>query len=503
MNNRIKSKTQSKRVFGLRIAENVLQLSVATQGSDGVYELEIDQVFNRGEAGWFQEEGAQQLREGLVELASKWEMRHQSVAVSLDGHFCVTRVAMGPSDRVDEETRSLNGRIQRYLSLGPGEKITGYARETLNPEVDYSVTAVGNRVLIQEIYQALRYADMSVTWVEPSLVSLARLVERGGMGDQQPILLADCSGDQWDIGIAYQGRLLLDYRPVAARSVEGLRNVLLGHVSRLRRFCDRHREVAAGNLEQLLVCGAPQMVSEAIATFRGQDELEVSVMQIPELPSLYRLNTQQTQDNKIAAVAAVLPLIDDAAEPLIADLLSQVRRDSDLSISAMVLRLLAPILVAAAILLPMWALVAKKRNALQDMNTMTQNVESQLDEAQVRMGQLMQNRALTNHLKQIDWMTQETPWHVLLNQITRCLPDSAKINELRWLSGNEILIDGALHDETMVFDIIGYLRRLPLIEEVALQSTSGDGSDGQIRFEIKIRTRMLNDTTPHSESPHA
>ena len=89
-------------------------------------------------------------------------MRRQQVAVSLDGDFCVTRVTMGTAEEVDRELEMLADRIPRYLQLGPGEKVTGRSRIKIEGNIEYSVTGVVNRSLIQLLYETLRALDIDV-----------------------------------------------------------------------------------------------------------------------------------------------------------------------------------------------------------------------------------------------------------------------------------------------------------------------------------------------------
>ena len=149
--------------------------------------------------------------------------------------------------------------MPRYLQLGPGEKVTGCARTKIAPTVDYAVTGVVNRSLIQLVYDALRDSDIDAIWVEPSLVSIARLVGEAKIGGDQPVMIVDGTGNQWDVGIACSGRLLLDYRSTSATTEEAFRNALDGHISRLKRFCHRRRDIVTGKLSQLLKNGQEAM----------------------------------------------------------------------------------------------------------------------------------------------------------------------------------------------------------------------------------------------------
>ena len=117
-------------------------------------------------------------------------------------------------------------------------------------------------------YDAIRSCDVEINWVEPSLVSLARLVGRSGIAGDRPVLFADGTGQQWDVGIACVGRLLLDYRPASATTEKSFRDALKAHLSRLRRFCERHRGIASGSLDQLLLCGGGEKLDRAMETRR-------------------------------------------------------------------------------------------------------------------------------------------------------------------------------------------------------------------------------------------
>ncbi len=241
---------QSARFFGLRVESHLLQVAIATPIGGGRYQLVIDDISCPSESGWLTISGVGMLEEALATLVERHDMKRQQVAVSLDGVICVTRVALGTGEQVDHELATLADRVPRYLQLGPGEKVTGNCRRKIAQNVEYAVTGVVNRSLIQLIYDALRSAEVDVPWVEPSLVGVARLVGQARVGDGHPVMIADGTGQQWDVGITFDGRLLLDYRPAAATNVEALGEALEGHLSRLRRFCNRHRGITSGELKR-------------------------------------------------------------------------------------------------------------------------------------------------------------------------------------------------------------------------------------------------------------
>ncbi len=171
------------------------------------------------------------------------------------------------------------------------------------------MTGVVNRSLIQLIYDALRETDIEVTWVEPSLVSVARLVGHAQIGGDQPIMIADGTGKQWDVGIACSGRLLLDYRPAAATDEEAFRNALDGHISRLKRFCHRHRGIATGELSRLVICGNGEKPRRAVEILGDSLGVQPEILDVPELSNLYEIEKKDRKSRCVPAVATVLPLL--------------------------------------------------------------------------------------------------------------------------------------------------------------------------------------------------
>ncbi len=153
------------RCFGLRIENHLMQLAVATRMSDGHYQLEVDQIECSESIGWLTPAGTSLFTDALETLIDRHQMSDNRVAVSLDGHFCVTRVAMGTGQEVDNELQMQAARVPRYLQLGPGEKVTGCSRQRLADNTEYAITGVVNRSMIQLLYDALREVDINVTWV--------------------------------------------------------------------------------------------------------------------------------------------------------------------------------------------------------------------------------------------------------------------------------------------------------------------------------------------------
>ncbi len=477
--------------FGLRVESHLLQVAIATPTADQRYELRIDEVHCEAADGWLNIANRHLLVEAMETLADRHQMRRRAIAVSLDGDYCVTRVTIGTHEEVNSELAMLANRVPRYLQLGPGEKVTGVARRKIEATVDYAVTGVVNRALIQLIYDAMRSVDIEVSWVEPSLVGIARLVGQPNLWGDRPIMIADGTGKQWDVGIACAGRLLLDYRPANANSEEGLREALDGHISRLRRFCHRHLRGVSGELEELLICGDGDKPARALQTIGDSLELRPCVLGVPELSAIYTMIDEELHPNCVPAVAAVFPLLIKVGIEEIPDMLVQVRRAPDQSWPRQMIRQCWPVIAASLVLIISYGLVSKERHRHTGSDRGRQMLESEIVASNVKFASLARRREWLNHFRNIEKQTSEPDWNQMLSEITQSLPDSAKLNEFRVESNGQVAIDGMVIDETLVYEIVNTLRRLPEVTQVALKGTAPDQVSQSSRFSVRLSTKRI------------
>ena len=487
----IQSPDANSRLFGLRIEGFLVQVAIAHPLGDGRYRLMIDQIECESSDGWLTPTGSPLLREAISTLVDRHEMRRGIVAVSLDGDYCVSRIAMGTTQEVDRELSTLAVRVPRYLQLGPGEKATGRSRTRLDVNVEYAVTGVVNRHLIENLYDAIRSCDIEINWVEPSLVSLARLIGRSGIAGDRPVLVADGTGQQWDVGIACGGRLLLDYRPSSATTERSFRGALKAHLPRLRRFCERHRGIASGSLDQLLLCGSGEKLDRAMEAFNDSDGIAASKFFVPRLEDLYDIDDADRDASNVASVASVLPLMIGETGENVPDLLETVRRGPDLSWVSQAIRYGWPAIAAMLFLCISFGLVSQRRHAAKLRLGDHRAVQARVAAAQSRMVALAGKRELIGYLELIDQKSQEADWDALFTQVTQSLPDRVRLNEFHVETDGQIRLAGTVLDESLVYDLIGDLRKLPDVAQVALQGTSATGDTGGSQFVIHLVTRQM------------
>ena len=442
---------------------------------------------------WLTGAGNQQLRSAISELMSRHQVGHAEVAVSLSGDFCVTRISTGTIEHVDEELEALASRIPRYLQLGPGGKLTGQARETLTPGIDHALTAVGNHTRLQTLYDALADCDIQVAWIEPSLVSMARLVGMLGIDQDKPILIADSFGQSWEVGIAHQGRLLLDYRPAAAYDSATFARAIDQHLARLRRFCQRHRGMAQSELDELYLGGPSEKLDPVIEYFRVDDSreghaLRTVALRLPDSFMSISVEAEHRSDS-VAAVAAILPLIQPVVQQQPPDLLQTIRRDAAAPQWAWMVLTWWPTVAAALMLAALFVWESGLRSQAADKLQKRNYVENQIRATRSRMAALQSDRRWVEHLKTIDAKTTSPPMPELVRQITQCLPDRSALLSIRLETADTIHLSGTTTEESEIYEIVGYLRRLPNIDQVALLGTTVGSDEDESQFSIRLMWR--------------
>ncbi|TWU37068.1 hypothetical protein [Novipirellula artificiosorum] len=478
--------TERSKLFGLWIENRLLQVAVATPTRDGRYRLEIDAIACPDQAGWLMDRGLDNFTAAIETLVDRHEMRRGTVAVSLDGDFCVSRIAMGSPDAVNRELVSLEERVPRYLQLGPGRKATGRVRERVDEQTEYAITSVVNHSFMRVVYDVFRDCDVEIAWVEPSLVSVARLISQTQLSAEHPVLIADGTGSRWDVGIVYEGRLILDYRPAAADTAEAFHAAIDGHIERLHRFCHRYLGIHAGQLDQMVICGDPEKVERTASLFLNASGIDAVALRVPKLESLYEISDDQRLTQSVPAVASVLPLILGITSQQVPDLLTEVRRAPDLPWWSMLLRIGWPAIAAALLLMCGYGILQRERNQAAELLNGEPEVKATVVATQARMTVLAQQREWIDYLQSIEQQTAELDWNVQLMQITQSLPNTACLNEFRVEDGTHIRLDGSVFEERMVYEILEQLRHLPGIAQVALHATNPDTNSDATRFVIRL-----------------
>lgn len=481
----LRRKTQAKSVVGIHIGGQSVNLAILATDEQGHRSLTLDsvEVFS----------GVEQLESveaAFRELNGRHGLRRWPLTVVLDGDYCVTRVATGTPQEVEENLQRLATRVPRYLSLGPGEKITGGYRYTINNKSEYAVNGVANRRVIEALQHSMRTCGLSPASIEPSMVAVARAMESmSNVPDL--VLLADGSGTQWDVGIVQAGRLLLDYRPSAARESDRFGEILCGHMSRLHRFCQRHRHLGNNELRNIYVYGPAEKAITTARTIQAKSGMDVHVLTAEQLIPGCNFPDDVNDGCWVGAVAAAMTmeLVTDKLQ--VADLLSSVRTVGQKSLSHHLFWTVAPVLAASIILCAMYWTVEGQRSIKPSLVRHSETIGEELSKLRAAAKDAVSCQTKLNVFQAIAAKIRQHEFSTLLiNQIPQSLPDATKLKRVQLSIDGTIRISGTALNEAIVFDVMSGLRRLPDVADVQLEGTTPNGEIGNTEVDFALVIKM-------------
>ena len=239
-------------------------------------------------------------------------------------------------------------------------------------------------------------------------------------------------------------------------------------------------------------CHAPHRAVEALG---AGFELTARVLEVPVLPELYEINDEDRQSFCVPAVATVFPLLIRIPSSDVPDLLVQVRRAPDLSGPQRAVKLLWPAAVAAICLAFSYGLVSKERSRHANSNQGRTELQSEIVASNIQFSQLARKREQLNYFQWIERQTWQPDWPQMLSNVTKSLPDSAKLQEFRVEANGYVQMEGTVIDESVVYEVVNTLRRLPWVTQVALKGTALESDTQSTRFSIRLATKQFETAT--------
>ena len=197
-----KKKKSGEQQIGIEISQNDISLVVIEQQPDASVRVRGRQVSWRKEAKDIGEEGgAEELAAAINELVREEDLAGMSVHVALNSNYCVTRVAAGEREKVEEELQVLHDRSNQYLMLGPGEKALARSFLPIDAKQMQGWLTVTNRATLDVIVDCLEQANLKVDLIEHAMVSLCRAVTKMPRADESPTIIVELNERGVDVGV--------------------------------------------------------------------------------------------------------------------------------------------------------------------------------------------------------------------------------------------------------------------------------------------------------------
>ena len=222
--------------------------------------------------------GIREMTVAMARLAAQEKLSGHSIHLTLNGDYCVTRVATGSAERVRHELDALDERSQLYLRLGHGPKALGKSVQPLDARHHHAVVTVTNERTLEALVKAAAGARLEIDRAEASIVALCRCLASGGLDADEPVMIITLGDHEVVLAVSYRGRLLLDYRPGGRDVADRLPLIIEGHRQRLERYSGRICGLSNVRLRKVFLCG-PQDVLAVRAALQEFTDLSVEVLE--------------------------------------------------------------------------------------------------------------------------------------------------------------------------------------------------------------------------------
>jgi Tfp pilus assembly protein PilN len=473
---RKKKKNSGDQQIGIEISQNDVSLIVIEQKTDGRAQVRGRRVAWRKEAKDIAEEGgAAELVAAINDFVADEELAGMSVHVALNSNYCVTRVAAGEREKVEDELQVLHDRSNQYLMLGPGEKALARSLLPIDAKQIQGWLTVTNRDTLDVIVDSLEQANLKVDLIEHAMVSLCRAVTRMPSQDDSPTIIVELNERGVDVGVAYKGRLLFDYRPGGLKSKNQVAQIIKRHLERIQRYCSRHFPFAEGDISQVFICGATEDVAEVRKELDEVSDLKSTRLSPQSILAECGFSSDDVDyDDVVAPLGAALldqsDLVPSADERGIANLLDFVRSVRHEPLIPGLAKLAWPIVATLGV-----AILLFIASMLESSGARGYAYEQeQLDDQMAKVQRMRSATAVANvkilHLQKIESGALNPGWHKLLSMLGRSMAEPVWLDGIRVEQDGAMTISGPSRTEDAIFEFVRYLQKIPEMNDVNLES---------------------------------
>lgn len=489
-----KKQSESHRV-AIEICRSHLQLTAITQPTEGTTSVHTRRIEWRREAvSLLSQKGGDELAEAMKELVQNENFASMTVTLALSGDYCVTRSVSGSSDHVRRELSELERRSALYLSLGHGAKSLGGSIRQLDARHQHALLGVVNQKILDTLIDAGNRAGLNIDSIEPSMVSLCRLIGMIKRDDDLPAVVVSISEQGAEVGITHQGQLLLDYRPAGNETNRQIADVVAQHMSRLQRYCDRYLTFAKGKIQRVFICGDSDSTHDVCSALKEQSDLTIEVLNPSLLDDRWQFD-EATDSNAMAALGTCYRVDFDDRGSAGPNLMQHMSSHAHQPLVPTLLRTFWP--VAAALLVGMgaWIFVAQHQRTNDLLAQQLAPIEEQSQESRRIRGEALMHRVAIEQLKAVSSGLSDPSWHTLLTKIAGCLPEDVWLTDFQVDSQGNIALTGTSYTSDGVFEFHRWLEQFTEFRDVALISTrpTRARSGPALRFEIHCVLREFSD----------
>ncbi|MBN1851769.1 MAG: PilN domain-containing protein [Pirellulales bacterium] len=424
--------------------------------------------WRKNTTSYFSETAVQELTEAFRILVVEEKLSGSPIRIALSGDLCVTRVLTGTVEHVRKELLQLEDRSQLYLSLGPGKKAIAGSIHQLDARHQIALLTVANQKTMDMLAHVADTVGVQFHIVEPSLVALSRMVGRMKQPEGEPQMVVHLDGKTFELGVCHQGQLLLDYRPANRYDSNNVAEIILQHLTRLQRYCDRHYKFLTRPLRHVFICGKAVPTLVTVASFDPYEQLNAEMLNPEEIDSNWKYIGKPPGCDMATVLGAILFMQHNEIEETSPNLMERLIAESRPPLRPFLTKSLLPI---AAVLIAALTLFLVNFSRHQEIKAM----QSQLQALEPIRGKTMEFRRLLceteNKLQEFKKLAEKLdgiPEDEAVSLIGKCMPEDLWLDRMTIFNNSQVSLAGASYGESGIEEFVGWLDKAPGITQVAL-----------------------------------
>jgi hypothetical protein len=470
-----KAKSTPKRIVAIELSSSDLVYAIVErpEGAEGETRLTWRRLPWRKEAtSLTTTEGKNELAAALTTVVTGEKLSGAPCQFALGGDFCVTRVVAGTNEQVEKELKSLEQRSSHYLSLGTGEKSFTRSTRAIDAKRAQGWMTVTNEKTLEAITAAAKEAGLKTTNIEHSLITLSRAVGRTERDAESPVIIIHLNKRGVDMGVSYQGRLLLDYRPGGVAAKDHLCETVLQHLDRIQRYCSRHFQFASDRITRVILCGEATDLQEIQQQFSSQGRLTAEAIDPREVCR------EWSCEGVTASDAWLLPILGSLASSLETtqavdspDLMEPLRLKRREPLGPLLLRYGWPIAASILLTLGIYGASFYQQRCAASLEASAKEATSRQDLIISRQRQLAETDAKIKYLTRIDAQLSRPMWHDFLAQVGGCLPKGVWLESMQVDREGRVSLQGPSFTEDGIYQFVKQLGGIQIVNSPALEQT--------------------------------
>lgn len=485
----------SERIAAMEIDASHLHVCVSTRLSDGSWECKTQSLAWRDEATNLNgDRGRAELTAAMRRICADMKLKGVSTWIALPSSYCVSRVVRGEENSVRDELVQVEERSNLYLSLGHGPKTQAVSVHQIDSRRRHAVLSVTNQKTIETLTSAAHKAGIVLRRIEPSLVSLCRLVGQSRRDEDPPALILSVDEGGVDLCICHQGMLLLDFRRAGAVDPLEVANTVVRHLSRLQRYCDRNIGHTNSQLSEIYLSGDPTVVTNLRDALKQSDHLETHDLLNPSAAAPHWKMDNESTASQMAVPLGLAMMRDSALQRAAPNLLERAQSRQQLPLSQVLRPLLIPLAATLLTMIGGWIAVVQQGARCSKLEREYAALEIQQRDSRLLQNRLVAHQERLKHFRTIESALGGIQWSRLFVHIAQCLPADVWLNAVTLNQQHELRLSGGSNSEDGVFELARWLDEVPHLSNINVRGTrpgrsaQGSSTNFEIHGEIYIRS---------------